>query len=189
MSNAVDPEMLAPDDLTTFRIGQIMRATVRMESTLRELHARLQDISYSLLKEPKTSFAALVTEVRISLDKLIDFPITSEALETLDASTAIYRQRNRYAHDVHIQATADSIRRISLAYSASKRQPTDISTETLREALEQTRAVTTRIIVTSQLAAVWLPREPEPRERKDGQYVDRLVSTMRLTSLIPSVVT
>lgn len=188
MSNPVDPETLSPDDLTTFRIGQIMRATVRMESTLRELHARLQDVPYADLKEPTTDkFATLVSEVRNRLCDLSGFPITSEALETLDAATAIYRERNRFAHDVHIQAADDSIRRIRLAYSASKRRPTDIPTGTLREALDQIRAVTTRIVVTSQLAAVWLPRESEPLESKDGWYAERLVTTMRQTSLTPTV--
>lgn len=186
----VDPESLSPEDLTTFRIGQIMRATVRMEATLRELHARLQNVPYAKLREPaKDTFSVLVSEVRASIERLLDFPITSEALETLDAATAIYRERNRFAHDVHIQASDDNLRRIRLAYAPSKRRGTDIATGSLRDVLAQTSAVTTRIIVTSQVAAVWLPRESEPQEPRDGWYVDRLVATMRQTSLTPSVVT
>lgn len=190
MDDAADPETLSPEDLTTFRIGQIMRDTVKMEAILRELHARLQNVPYAELREPaKDTFSVLVSEVRAGLESLLDFPITTEALETLDAATAVYRERNRFAHDVHIQASDDSLRRIRLAYAPAKRRGLDIPTGSLRDALAQTRAVTSRIVVTSQLAAVWLPQELEPRESKTGWYVDRLVATMRQISLTPGVVT
>lgn len=183
MSPATDPETLAPDDLTTYRIGQIMRETVRMESTLRELHARLQDVPYDRLKEPKGRFSDLIEDVRIGLGRLDDFPLAEEAGAMLAAAADVYRERNRFAHDVHLHASDARVIRVRLAYSARGRRRSEISTGTLGDVLRQIRAVTTHIIVTSQLAAVWLPREQEPFEPKESPYVSRLVGVVRTTPL------
>jgi len=156
-----------------------MRETVRMEATIRDLHARLQNVPYDRLKEPRGKFPDLIEDVRIGLGKLDDFPLSQEVSTTLAAAADVYRERNRFAHDVHVHASDGLVVRLRLAYTARGRRRSEMSTGTLGDVLQQIRAVTTHVVAINQLAAVWLPRELEPFEPKESLYVSRLVRLVR----------
>lgn len=94
-----DISTLSMDQRATFRIGQIVRLTVVMEQTAREAHVRLQDGGSRSATAGPWQFEKLVRQMQALLSQSgLSFALTAQ--RALDDVYEVYRERNRFVHDV-----------------------------------------------------------------------------------------
>lgn len=131
------PELgsLSADQRVTFRVGQIMRLTVRMEDEARAAHAVLRGIDHPESgKSGPDGFGAMIAEVRRLLVEAAP-PFLSQALASLDFAVTQYNERSSFAHDKVWEIGDDSWQRRSLESAYRPRHVSPVSEDSMESAV------------------------------------------------------
>lgn len=121
---------LSTDQRATFRIGQIVRFSVIMEQTTRDVHAFLHKPHLTKNKRGPRPFAQLV-EATQTLIATSGLPFAQTAHRALDDVYSVYAERNRFVHDL-VQETELGVwsrERVDREPSAQSRQIDERSLE------------------------------------------------------------
>lgn len=129
-----DLSPLTRDQRATFRVGQIVRLSVVMESTAHDIHALLQDGWPDDVRPGPQSFSALKSEIRDMLRRR-KFPLLDDAGQALEEVYDVYRERNRYAHDALIERDRDVWRRVSIEHAEQRKYEKDVDKQQLTAAV------------------------------------------------------
>lgn len=187
-----DLTSLTMDHRATFRIGQVVRLSVVMERTARDVHARLQNATTDNRKDGPQRFPSLVSEIR---EQLRDgrFPYAKTADRALEQVERTYRERNRFAHDHLIQVDLELWSRMSLENIAPPKHQKDLDEASLRDAVLDVVVAQWRLHALDILVGRWIANEPETREAAeddgwfailDGQFVLTTGGGARITGEI-----
>lgn len=169
---------LAADQRATFRIGQIVRLSVAMERTAREVHARLQRVPPSDLQPGHHLFAPLLVETRKALEAS-DFALAPDALLLLDDVSDIYRQRNRFVHDQLAQTALGRWERKSLESLLQPRHDVAVDEAALREAVLDLVRAQWRLQALDVLVAGWIKADIGAQSCEEALIQDKWISVLR----------
>lgn len=173
------PELaqLTPDDQVTFRVGQVVRETVRLEHDLRGLHARLQLLDTpdpDSVEEGHPHFRLLVADTEIRLRNASGFPYLQEGLAVLALARAVYDERNRFVHDSLVPAGGPTWLRTRLV-GKSGVKPGDFVEFSLDEIVEYTRTIlrtTWMVDALDVTLAVWMTVQVPTSSESVADVVD-----------------
>ena len=166
-----DLSSLTADHRATFRIGQVVRLTVVMERTLRDIHARLQAVQSDKLRDGPESFGSLCSETARYIEAS-GFEGSGAAGVALEEIRIIYRERNRFAHDYLLPTDVDRWDRMSLENTIPPKHVKQIDEESLRDAVLDIVRAQWRLHALDILIAEWqrdaASTMPAPGDVHDG---------------------
>jgi hypothetical protein len=164
-----DLSSLSIDHRATFRVGQIMRLTVVMERTLRDVHARLQAVPPNQLRNGPDGFGALCSETQSYL-RLSGFPNAGAADAALEDIRTTYRERNRFAHDHLLPSDRGQWDRLSLENTLPLKHVKQVDEEALRDAVLDVIRAQWRLHALDNLVAHWQGASGEPLAEPDVHH-------------------
>lgn len=149
-----DLNSLSVDHRATFRVGQIVRLTVVMERTLRDVHARLQAVRPDELRNGPDAFGALAKETETYL-RMAGFPSAGLAHSALLDIRRIYGERNRFAHDHLLVTDLGQWDRLSLDNTLPPKHVKQVDEAALRDAVLDVVRAQWRLHALENLVAQW----------------------------------
>ena len=170
------------DDQATFRIGQIARESVHMESVARAIHGRIRDARPGTQGPPDT-FASLVGAIRGLIRALDGFAWTRQAEAALTEAKTAYRERNRYVHDILAHGFEGVWIRSDVRDLQAVRPVVELSADDLADAVTALQRCTWRLTGLEAMLAQHLDASTAPRDYVDfgGAWEGFLLGEFQLT--------
>lgn len=166
-----DLSSISVDHRATFRVGQIVRLTVVMERTLRDVHARLQGVPPNQLRNGPDGFQSLCSETK-RLVRESGFPHAKAADVALEDIRTIYGERNRFAHDHLLPPDRGQWDRLSLENTLPLKHVKRVDEQALRDAVLDVIRAQWRLHALDNLVALWQSatgaRLAAPEDYDDG---------------------
>lgn len=173
-----DLSSLSVDHRATFRVGQIVRFTVVMERTLRDVHARLQAVPPNQLRSGPDGFQSLCSETRRYLRES-GFLHADAADAALEDIRTIYRERNRFAHDHLLPTDRGQWQRLSLENTLPLKHVKQVDEQALRDAVLDVIRAQWRLHALDDLVAHWQSAKGAPLAEPDLHHHDGWAAILR----------